>query len=72
MCERVVEDNSYMLDSVLDQYKTQKMCERVAPEEPEALEFVPNCYTKLQKIWHEDFDNDDNNRTATGLKPTTT
>lgn len=47
MCERVVEDNSYMLDSVLDQYKTQKMCERVAPEEPEALEFVPNCYTKL-------------------------
>ena len=47
MCERVVEDNSYMLDSVLDQYKTQKMCERVALEEPEALAFVPNCCAKL-------------------------
>ena len=24
-----------------------------------SLEFVPDCYVKLQEMWYEDFDNDD-------------
>ena len=50
-------DNTY--DCVSDQYKIQKMCERVLLEEPETLEYVLDCYVKLQGMSYEDFDNDD-------------
>ena len=37
------------LDCVPDQYKTQEICERFVLEESEALEFISDCYIKVQK-----------------------
>ena len=43
---------------VLDEYKTQGVCKKVALEKPGALKFVPYCNIKLSEMWCRDFGDD--------------
>ena len=42
MCEKAVEERSYMLGDVLDHFKTQKMCDFVVMKDSLLLEYVPD------------------------------
>ena len=47
-----------MLADVPAQFVMQEMCNEAVQSEPEALEYVPDWFVTLQKMWHEDFDVD--------------
>ena len=47
-----------MLADVPAQFAMQEMCNEAVQSEPEALEYVPDWFLTLQKMWHEDFDDD--------------
>ena len=46
----------YLLRYVLDQYKTQKMCDKVISENVGTLKYVPYCY-KNQEMCNKAIDN---------------
>ena len=58
MCERDVEEDPWLLECVLDQYKTQKMCDTAVSEDPYSLQYVPDWFLTQEqvKIWHDDDD----------------
>ena len=35
------------------------MCNEAVQSEPEVLEYVPDWFVTLQKMWYEEFDDDD-------------
>ena len=49
MCDTAVLENDETLESVLHQYKTQEMCNKVVDNYAHTLEFVPECY-KTQEM----------------------
>ena len=53
MCERAVEREPLLFEFVLFQHKTQEICEKAAERIPFALEYVSDCYVRLQEMWHE-------------------
>ena len=48
-----------MLEHVPDWLVTQEMCNEAVQSEPEVLEYVPDWFVTLQKMWYEEFDDDD-------------
>ena len=59
MCITAVETYPWHLAHVPNHFKTQEICNDAGCEDWYSLEFVPDCYVKLQEMWYEDFDNDD-------------
>ena len=59
MCNESVQRAPWTLVWVPDQYKTQEMCNEAVQSEPEVLEYVPDWFVTLQKMWYEEFDDDD-------------
>ena len=43
-CVRAVNMCSFVIDSISNQYKTQKMCDKAVDDNPNALEFVLDQY----------------------------
>lgn len=44
-CERVVEEDAWLLAYVPDKFKTQKICEKAAEKSPWTMQNVPDSYT---------------------------
>ena len=44
MCGKAILENGETLESVLDWYKNQQMCDKALDNNLNALEFVPECY----------------------------
>ena len=44
MHERFVQENSFKLEFILDQYKTKQMPEKAVEEESKILKYVDNLY----------------------------
>ena len=59
MCNEAVQSYPWTLEHVPDQYKTQEMCNEAVQREPEVLEHVLDWFVTLQKMWYEEFDDDD-------------
>ena len=59
MCNEAVQGDPWTLGHIPDQYKTQEMCNEAVQREPEVLEYVPDWFVTLQKMWYEEFDDDD-------------
>ena len=49
MCDKAVDICSFVIDSVLDQYKTQEMCDKVVSKDPFMLKYCLDRY-KTQEI----------------------
>ena len=49
----------WVLEHVPDWLVTQEMCNEAVQSEPEVLEYVPDWFVTLQKMWYEEFDDDD-------------
>ena len=61
MCNKVVQGDPWTLEHVPDQYETQELCNEALQRDPEVLEYVPDWFVTLQKMWYEEFDDDDEN-----------
>ena len=48
MCKHAVKNLPYLLRYVLDQYKTQQMCDIVISENGRTLNSLPGCYNNKQ------------------------
>ena len=59
MCNEAVQSDPWMLEYVPDQYKTQEMYNEAVQSDPEVLEYVPDQFVTLQKMWYDEFDDDD-------------
>ena len=55
MCEKFVEENSWLLEFGPDGYKTQEMCNKAILEDPWSLIFVPDRFVMLHEMWYEDY-----------------
>ena len=64
MYEIAVEENSYTIQFLPDQNKTQEMCDDAVRRRPLLLLYVPDQFVTQEqlKLWHDgnDDDNDDN------------
>ena len=49
MCDKAVDICSFVIDSVLDQYKTQEMCDKVVSKDPFMVKYCLDRY-KTQEI----------------------
>ena len=49
MCNKAVDNYSYMLEFVREYYKTQEICNKVVNTHSSTKQFVPEC-CKTQKI----------------------
>ena len=59
MCNEAVQSDPWVLEHVPYQFVTQEMCNEAVQSEPEVQEYVPDWFVTLQKMWYEDFDDDD-------------
>ena len=59
MCNKAVQRAPWVLVWVPAWLVTQEMCNEAVQSEPEVLEYVPDWFVTLQKMWYEEFDDDD-------------
>ena len=59
MCVRSVEEDKRDLVYPPDHFKIHEMCEDAVSADSYSLKYVSDCYVKVQEMWYEDFDNDD-------------
>ena len=50
MCDRIISDDSFSIRYVLDQYKTQQMCDKATDDCLAALKFVPDWFVASKMI----------------------
>ena len=43
-CVRAVNTCSFVTDSIPDQYKTQKICDKAANDNPSSIKYIPDRY----------------------------
>ena len=60
MCDDVVCKEAWLLEFVLDWFKTQEICERAVKEGRDSLIHVPAWFVVAQEMWCEDLWCDDN------------
>ena len=58
MCIEAAEAKPWLLECVLDRFKTQDICNSVVHMDPWLLQYVADCFVVLQEIWYVDFDDD--------------
>ena len=51
MFDKTILENGRILESVLDCYKNQQMCDKAVDNYPHALKFVPDCYMTQKNVW---------------------
>ena len=56
MCKHAVKKLPYLLRYVLDQYKSQQMCDKAILESVEILKSVPDCFNN-QEMCNKAVDN---------------
>ena len=44
MCDKAILEYDGTLESLLDFYQNQQMCDKAIDNHPHALRFVPDCY----------------------------
>ena len=58
-CVTVVNFCSFVIDSIPDQYKTQKMCDKGVDDNPSSVKYIPDRY-KTQKMCDKAVDDNPN------------